>query len=283
MRHRQIFDDVAANKYLAKLTDAEAHLFWCMWGSQIITDDFGNFSWDPVEIRLGAIPGRKRWTAQKITQCLAGLVHKGLVRQYEADGKRFGHFNHFLKRTMAGKGYHRQRRCPPAPNEEDANAVGAPSAPSTPSASSVPPAPKSDKCDNQSNSTQLNSKQLKATQSKKNKKESYSIEFETFWETIPSRANNPKKLAFAQWQARLKEGRTPAELICAARNYRLYCERKGKEGEFVLMARTFLGPNERYVEFLEGVPEENQLHHTSEGDRGLEILEHWVAKKDDTG
>ena len=97
-------------------------------------------------------------------------------------------------------------------------------------------------------STQSNSKK------KDIKKEKFFVEFATFMETYPYRPNNPKKLAFAQWNARLKEGRTTAELIRAAKNYRLFCEREGKEGEFILMASTFLGPNERYVEFLEGVP-----------------------------
>ena len=84
-------------------------------------------------------------------------------------------------------------------------------------------------------------------------KKSYTPEFEEFWKVYPRKI--AKRAAFDKWQARLKEkgGPTQEELMQAARNYRDYCEKKGTEEQFIMYASTFLGPRERWKDFLEPV------------------------------
>ena len=78
------------------------------------------------------------------------------------------------------------------------------------------------------------------------KKEIYTVDFEEFWSSYPKRLNNPKKDAYKPWNARLKEGIEPGQLIKAAQGYKRYCEHRGLESEHILQAKTFLGPAERW-------------------------------------
>jgi hypothetical protein len=79
-------------------------------------------------------------------------------------------------------------------------------------------------------------------------RDEYSPEFEQFWKLFPYRTGHSKKLAFKCWQARLKEGVSPADLHAAAANYAK--EREGKDSTFTKMASTFLGPNEHWKAYL---------------------------------
>jgi hypothetical protein len=74
-----------------------------------------------------------------------------------------------------------------------------------------------------------------------------SQDFEIFWQAYPKRSgSNPKKPALKCWQARLKEkGVTAADLIGSAKAYAGYCQATDKLGtEYVMQAKTFLGPND---------------------------------------
>jgi hypothetical protein len=79
-------------------------------------------------------------------------------------------------------------------------------------------------------------------------RDEYTPEFDTFWKLFPYRTGHSKKLAFKCWQARLKEGVSPADLHTAAANYAK--EREGKDSTFTKMASTFLGPNEHWKAYL---------------------------------
>lgn len=78
----------------------------------------------------------------------------------------------------------------------------------------------------------------------------YPHEFECQWALYPKRiGGNPKKPAFLAWQARVNDGASLEELGAAVERYAAYIRAIGKEGtEFVLMAQTFFGPNERWKE-----------------------------------
>lgn len=78
----------------------------------------------------------------------------------------------------------------------------------------------------------------------------YSPEFERFWSAYPKReGGNPKKGAWKKWQARVRNGAEPEELIAGAERYARYVEAKGDGGtEYVKMAQTFLGPAEHWRE-----------------------------------
>jgi hypothetical protein len=79
----------------------------------------------------------------------------------------------------------------------------------------------------------------------------YPAAFEEVWAAYPGRPNNPKKLAFKAWRARLLEGITAAELLICAKEYANQLRRSGKLGtEFVMMSSTFFGPNERWRDFV---------------------------------
>lgn len=83
-------------------------------------------------------------------------------------------------------------------------------------------------------------------------KTTYTDEFLEFWKHYPDRmGGNPKRSAFKNWQKRVKDGVKPADLIRAARGYCSELSDMKKIGtEFVMQAQTFLGPNERYVEYI---------------------------------
>jgi hypothetical protein len=91
------------------------------------------------------------------------------------------------------------------------------------------------------------------------KKKIFTPEFEEAMSVYPGRfPDNPRRTAFEAFSARVEGGIPAAALIAAARNYRDYCRRSGREGtEMVLMAQTFYGPNERFKPFLPKPAAEN--------------------------
>ena len=82
----------------------------------------------------------------------------------------------------------------------------------------------------------------------------YSLEFDQAWKDYPKRANNPEKGAWKAWAARVKEGSNPHKMRSAAENYATWCTREGKDGHWIMQAKTFYGPGGRWEEFADGVP-----------------------------
>lgn len=78
--------------------------------------------------------------------------------------------------------------------------------------------------------------------------DSYSSEFEEFWESFPKKVNKP--LAYRNWNARISEGREATQLITASKIYARSISREGKESKFTLHPSTFLGPGERWLEWI---------------------------------
>jgi len=74
--------------------------------------------------------------------------------------------------------------------------------------------------------------------------------FDRFWELYPKRdGGNPRKAARYAWDARLRDGVDPAELVQAADRYAWYCKREDRVGtKYVMRASTFLGPSEHWRE-----------------------------------
>jgi len=81
----------------------------------------------------------------------------------------------------------------------------------------------------------------------------YPEDFELFWGCYPDRhGGNPKKSAYKTWRARRKEGVKIVDLMKAVKSYAREMNEAGKVGtEFVMQAQTFLGPNERWREYVE--------------------------------
>jgi len=80
----------------------------------------------------------------------------------------------------------------------------------------------------------------------------YTTDFELAWSLYPDRqGDNPKKPAYKAWEARRKEDVKTCDLIAATKAYAASCFMTKKAGtEFVMQAKTFFGPNERYKEYL---------------------------------
>jgi hypothetical protein len=76
----------------------------------------------------------------------------------------------------------------------------------------------------------------------------YPDSFEVLWKAYPSRSgNNPKDKAYSAYRSRLAEGHQPAEILDGVGRYAKFCEQTGKLGsEFVLQAKTFLGPSKGF-------------------------------------
>ena len=74
--------------------------------------------------------------------------------------------------------------------------------------------------------------------------------FEEIWREYPKRAgNNPKRKAFKQIQARLKEGHELSDIEAGLIRYAGFCEKTARIGsEFVMQAQRFFGTDEAWTE-----------------------------------
>lgn len=83
-------------------------------------------------------------------------------------------------------------------------------------------------------------------------KADYPLAFLECWEAYPKRIpDNPRKLAWKAWQARVNEGEKIADLLAATKGYAASIRQRRLEGtERVLQAATFYGPNERWQAYM---------------------------------
>lgn len=95
-----------------------------------------------------------------------------------------------------------------------------------------------------SSSSNKETKQRSATQD-------YTEDFIAFWDPYPRKLHKPA--AFLCWKTRLKQGVKPSDLISAAGNYAKHV--KGRTLNHMLLASTFLGPQELFADYIDGVPE----------------------------
>ena len=80
----------------------------------------------------------------------------------------------------------------------------------------------------------------------------YPAAFEELWEAYPRRTpDNPKRMAYKAWLARIKEGTTPETLLACTKEYAHTMGSMGKIGTpFIMQAATFLGPNARFEDYV---------------------------------
>ena len=81
----------------------------------------------------------------------------------------------------------------------------------------------------------------------------YSDRFQEFWEAYPRK--DDKRLAYNAYQARLKNGYKPEDMIAAAKAYAMRCRREHTEKKYIKCAKTFIGPNEPFAEYIPKEPE----------------------------
>ena len=81
-----------------------------------------------------------------------------------------------------------------------------------------------------------------------NPNNAYTDEFENFWNQYPRKTE--KKAAFTKWKATKRKGASADDLITSATNYADWCKHEGTEERYIKHAKTFLGPDEHWREYL---------------------------------
>ena len=85
------------------------------------------------------------------------------------------------------------------------------------------------------------------TETKPNKS-TYATHFEEFWLAYPRK--DEKGRSYEKYRARLKDGFSEDELLEAAKAYAEKCQRDRTEPKYIKQAKTFLGPNTPFTDFL---------------------------------
>ncbi len=80
----------------------------------------------------------------------------------------------------------------------------------------------------------------------------YPNDFEEVWQHYPRKIQ--KKAAWRKWKARRKGGVDNEDLVAATKNYARECQEQKTEERFIKHGSTFLGPDEHYVDYVEGLP-----------------------------
>jgi len=82
------------------------------------------------------------------------------------------------------------------------------------------------------------------------KTNAYPPDFERCWQAYPKRMGaNPKTAAARAFQAAIKRGADPADILAGIERYKDYLEAVGSaQTQFVLRASTFFGPDQYWLE-----------------------------------
>ena len=66
--------------------------------------------------------------------------------------------------------------------------------------------------------------------------------FEAMWVIYPRREGRSRANTVKAWNARIKEGRRPEDLLAGAERYAAYCTARGTEQCYIKQPETFFGP-----------------------------------------
>ena len=93
------------------------------------------------------------------------------------------------------------------------------------------------------------------------------------WTSYPKRAgSNPRQDALKQWDARIREGVSEADMFAGVERYRTFCDAMGKTGtETVMQAKRFFGANRECLDAWD-VP--------ASASQAPVQIEHWAEKRD---
>lgn len=83
---------------------------------------------------------------------------------------------------------------------------------------------------------------------KQKKSESYSNDFESFWEVYPSKSD--KGSAYKKYLTRLKDGWSPEQLLTAAKKYRAQITANRTEQKYIKLCKTFLSDTTPFADYL---------------------------------
>lgn len=110
------------------------------------------------------------------------------------------------------------------------------------------------------------------------KGEEYTVDFEHFWALYPKHVE--KKRAFKNWKTRLKDGDRAEEMIRAAENYAKHCGNRKTESQYIKHASTFLGPDKPFLDFVYGVPVEENRQNARAEPKGFQGIRDWMEIND---
>lgn len=111
-----------------------------------------------------------------------------------------------------------------------------------------------DRKESDKKSKQESRKSKSESGSKPAAKDQYSDDFLAVWSVYPRHTN--KVGAYEKYNARIKDGFSPEELLTAARQYAYECKKKHTEERYILHAETFFGYKLRFKDYLKGNAEE---------------------------
>ncbi len=251
-RSRNIKPGFFKNEDLIELEPLVRLLFIGLW---TIADREGRLEDRPKRIKLEVLPVDNC----DVDDMLSQLHTAGFIERYSIEGKRYiqiinwhKHQNPHLKEKES---------IIPAPCKNHASTVQEPCENGTSPADSLIPdslnlIPDSKHMSpNGSTETADGAQSMtgKGQKTPAEKSDGYSPKFELFWQHYPNKKE--KKAAFEKWKARIRDGVDAKTLISCAVNYRDFCLINGTELRFVKLAKTFLGPNKPYEDYLQPVKE----------------------------
>jgi len=233
MPNRIIKESICRSDNLNKLTPSEECFFYRLL---VQCDDYGRYDGRPAILKGSCFPLKDRINKRVIEGWLAALEAVKLIQRYEVNGLPYiqlptwnDHQQVRAKRSkypsMESNGSHplsTDITCPRNPIQSKSKSESNP----TPQAVSF----------------------------------SYSEDFEKFWAIWISMGRAQNKLgAYDNWNTCLKgrNGKKPhvpattAQLLTAGEHYRDKCIAAGTPPEFIMLAKTFLGPDQLWKDHLE--------------------------------
>ncbi len=111
-QYRRIYSSAKYGQRINRVSDFAARLLG--WGLIPITDDFGNFSGNPVIVKSECFPLLER-TVQQIDSAIQELQAEKLISLYRLGSEQFLHIHGHLHLQPAAANGRRVRRWPPSP------------------------------------------------------------------------------------------------------------------------------------------------------------------------
>lgn len=248
-RARNIKPGFFKNDLLAEVDPLGRLLFAGLW---TIADREGRLEDRPRRIKAEILP----YDDCEIDELLNGLHAQGFILRYEVDGEHYIQILNFLKHQ---KPHPREAdsEIPPPPEEGNTEAtprhcLGKTKDMSSPADSPIPHTSSPIPSTHVSRSASVSAPAQLST--------NYPPEFEKLWQAYPKERRKEKKAAYRAWKARLNAGAKPEQLILAATLYAQEC--KGKDPRYIKLPKTFLGPDDHWLEYqqLRGDPTQQFTH-----------------------
>lgn len=244
MGNRILKESICTSERIDLLTAEEERFFYRLL---VNCDDYGRMDGRPSVLRAKLFPLKiDRIKDAWVDRVLARLEQVGLITTYSVEGRRYLYMRKWAKHQQVRA---LKAKYPPPPEDDDNH--GLPfdiSCNQTLSDDGNGEQMLSSRARAESNPNPIQSESESNTHTSAGAegKDEYSPEFEAFWEKYPRKVN--KRGAFKCWRTRLRSGVSVDNLMLAVEHYAAACA--GKEEQYILHGATFLGPNNRWQDYL---------------------------------